>query len=131
MTLASSEIGAAANSMVNVESIATGETLLPPTLTVQHFDSVVQLANGAARGLGPGVIRWTFAYITVAQRKAFRDLCAGASASVYISSASLDDITTYNTYAATVVWPEQETRDNLLGSRNFVLEFRNLVLQGD
>jgi hypothetical protein len=131
MTLSSIEIGATVGTMVNIESIATGETLLPPTVTVQHFDSVVQLANGAARGLGPGVIRLAFAYVTIAQRAAFKALCPGASVDLYISVPDLDDITTFNTYAATMVWPESETRDNLRGYRNFVLEFRNLVLQGD
>jgi hypothetical protein len=131
MTLASFMIGATVETMVNIENIVAGETLLPPKLTVQHFDSIVQLASGGARGLGPGIIRWLFPYMTIAQRAAFKTLCSGASANVYIQSPGLADISTYYIYACTMLWPEEEMRDNLRGYRRLEIEFSNLVIVGD
>lgn len=129
MTLASFEIGTTVEGLVNVENIAA-DPLLPPQAMTRNADDFVELASGAVRGMGTGSVEWTFAYITYAQRAAFRALCPGASAQVYIQTRSLDAADTWLVYAATVVWPEAEQRD-MRGYKRFVLTFRNLIIQGD
>ena len=127
--ISSYEIGTTAEGMVNVENI-TADPLLPPVVVTRHYDEIVPLASGSARGVGTGSERWLFAYLSVTQRAALRIICPGASAHVFITTRDLESDASWIVYDCTMLWPAQETRE-LRGYRNFEIEFINRVLVGD
>lgn len=124
--ISSYALGTTAESMVNVENIAA-DPLLPPVVITRHYDDLVPLASGAARGVGTGAERWLFAYISVTQRAALRVICPGASAHVFITTRDLENDSAWIVYDCTMIWPAEETRE-LRGYKNFESEFINRVL---
>lgn len=77
------------------------------------------------RGFGLPVAYWTFPLLTPAERNQLKTFCAGASATIYITTKLDDD--TYDDFAAVMNWPDDDT-DRWYGTRKeIIIEFVNLV----
>lgn len=80
----------------------------------------------AKRGLGLPVATWEFKLLDIDQRNQLKVFCAGASSLVTITTKTDDD--SYETYTATMNWPDDDT-DRWYGERkNVTIEFVNLVV---
>lgn len=113
------------SSMTDLMSLAT--PVAYPKSTFKPYTEVVALASGGNRGVGAPVVEWRWGYLTQAQRTMLRTYCAGASATVYISTRANDTSDAFVTYTGKVNWPLEESRD-AFRRIDFVLTFTNLVL---
>lgn len=95
----------------------------------------IKLGDNSARLLGAPVVEWDWGFITAAQRDALRTFCPGASAAVFITTPTTENISSVQNasvqYSAMMIWPAPDTpEDPQTGRRlNFKLTFRQLVPQ--
>jgi hypothetical protein len=95
----------------------------------------VKLGNNTARVLGSPVVEWRWGFLAQAQRDILRTYCTGGSATVYITTVTVDKVSSVpngaQTFLAMLWWPDPDVpEDPQTGRRlDFVLTFKQLVLQ--
>jgi hypothetical protein len=113
----------------NLESLTT--PVLPPKSTYSPYTSLKELADGSMRGVGAPVVTWRWSFLTHEMRDQLRLFCTGASASVYIRTYIKDSAGIPNYFLAKMIWPSVSEETDSTRAIDFVLIFKQLVLQAD
>lgn len=81
------------------------------------------LGNGLARAVGRPLATWLWKNIGVNQRTSLNAICTGKSVRVYICTLNDPSNNTFETYQASMLWPD----DDDTYKPDFVIRFRDLV----
>lgn len=125
--MAEFEIGSTVEGMALLTALTTPVTVTP-IASYEPYADYRTLASGKRMGLGAPVATWTFPTLERAQRDQLRTFCSGASATVYIRTATNDSADSYADFEAVMHWPDTEERPAGL-RHNFVIRFTHLVEQ--
>jgi hypothetical protein len=98
------QIGTSYGTLANLETLAT--PVSAPRHTLLVYSKPTPLSDGSVRALGWPTTTWHWDFLTQAQYTALRAYCSGLSAVVYINTKK--NTAAYQTYRATMLWPEQE-----------------------
>ncbi len=115
--------------MTNVENIVVRPGIPYPRHEFSPISKAIELGDGTQRGGGWATARWSWGYLTQAQRDALRTYCTGHSAVVFIRTRTNDSADAYANFQATVIWPSMAEEKEMGKRLQFALEFRNLVAQ--
>jgi len=117
-------IGTSAGSITDLQSLTVP---LDDPKSV-YLPTAVTKKTGAntKRGFGLPVAYWTFPLMSLEERNQLKTFCAGASATVFITTKLDDD--TYDDFQCTMNWPDDDTSGRWYGERKeIIIEFVNLV----
>lgn len=125
------EIGTALNNMTSLDALTI--ELPDPYGEWLQYAAVESMSDGSDVGTGWCVAKWTFAFITVAQREQLREYCPAASAQVYIRTRTTEKIGSeydaFLTFLCNMHWQYPEDKMNTLTHRYaFIISFTDLVL---
>jgi hypothetical protein len=125
-TLYDFEIGSTLVGLENVEILDV--PLPPPTWSYKPYQQVVVLGSQGARGIGYPSATWSWASLTDEQRDQLRELCAGASSTVFIRTRTNENTNEYKEFRAVMNWPTEEVSDSY-SKTDFSVLFTGLVEQ--
>lgn len=93
--------------------------------------SSVKLGDNSARLLGAPVVEWHWGFLTQAQRDILRTYCPGASALVYITTPTTENVAAVPNagvaYSGQMIWPAPDVAEDPATGRR--LEFKLIIRQ--
>lgn len=126
MTLENYAIGTTYGGLTNLANLTT-----PVNYPKSHplpYAETKTLGDYTERGIGAPNTVWHWAVLTQAMRDQLRTFCPGASASVYITTRSLENDGLFRTYTAIMVWPSQSEEYDAKHRTGFDIIFRGMVV---
>lgn len=118
-------IGTTSGGLTNLQALATPVTY--PRSRPAPYTDVITLGDNTERGIGAPVVTWHWDKITQAERDMLRTFCPGASASIFITTRTLESGDVYDNYSAVMIWPSMKEERDATRRLDFDIEFRELV----
>lgn len=122
------KIGTTLGGLVDLDDPSFGSDIRLPIMFFKPWVATANLGNGMARALGRPVAAWSWYGIPYQQRDQLKTYCTGKSARVFIQTQEVKCGDQWAIYEAVMLWPDDESQ---IGSPEFRIEFRDLVLQSE
>jgi hypothetical protein len=105
-----------------------GSSVSRPHWAFQDGAGVKELDDGSSRLVGFPNAQWRWDVITDEERGTLRSFCPGASADIYISTYTNDDVDNVTIFHGIMHWPSEKGEDVAATKRkDFMISFTNLV----
>jgi hypothetical protein len=118
-------IGTTLENMTDLETLFGRN--IEPTSSYMEGERRIELGNRQKKWVGLPWAIWEFALLEVEMRAALRAYCdPDGSADVYIETRMPDD--SFEIFAVTMWWPDEDQRDLTDTPANLRIEFHNLVV---
>ncbi len=132
MTVQYHKIGTTYGGMVNVETLSATPNMGPGSngqgAHVIPYSELIQTSARTYVTRGAPYVDWYWGFMPLDLYNALRVICPGASASVFIDTLK-EDMTTYEHYSGTMVWPDATALEYRGGRyQNVTIRIQNLVV---